>query len=183
MENRVQTELTRRFRLAVLAVLHRRYPEPLSESLILEGLRDRPELSPDRRALLMTLPYLEDAGLIRTWQRNEWLAVIAPNGIDELESSDTDRAAQNRRLRMRVLQALSWNNFRPLPESAIPDVLAEDADLDLSLPAVHAALAYLCDRGLAAWDGKGIAKIRAPGQDYLEHQGPEIAGVARPVTL
>lgn len=173
-------------RSAIRRALYTAYPRPLGAGLIGEALPDDTAACPE--AVERTLFYLLDKGhLARAGQvggGGPTLYRLTAAGCEAVESDPdfgSERARGVRMLRLRVLQALDLGRPGPMGPGLISMALAEDADLDLSDPAIRRALAYLAEQGLVRTVGEASHTITAAGIDYLVGDGGQIAGVARPL--
>jgi len=104
-------------------------------------------------------------------------------GIDRVEGDPrfgVERARAVRMLRLRCLQALDLGRPRPMGLQLIGLALSTDADLDLGEPSLRRALTYLAECALAAVTGDAW-RITAAGIDYLNGDGDQVVGIARPL--
>jgi hypothetical protein len=176
--------LTTRLRQeAILATLYLVWPRPLGPSLLADSLPE--DLSASPHELERDLHYLAERGdLILEGPASldgPPLHRLSLAGVDAAEAHLPPLQAQpHQMLRLRVLQALDLGRPQPLGERLISLALAEDRDLDLSVPSLRRALRYLQECGLAILKGSDAWAITAPGIDYLSGQGADRPGIARP---
>lgn len=183
--DRLVAEIEQLRRAAILRALYQRYPEPMGEGLILSTLADRQDLALTHEACKKALGYLADRQCVRLVPRTSiLLAFLLPDGVDQVEQDPDFPAherAVTRMLRLRVLQALSWNMGAAMGESLIRKAIKDDIDLDLTPRSIQRAMHYLSGRSLIEIiDRGGPARILPDGTDYLEGTGAAIVGIAKP---